>query len=297
VVPALVRVIALAPTDPAYEPYLVGSAAASIGKAKATDHLPALLALRGPKPVLQGVAEALGALGAEPGLTAEVSAAVRSRLGALMEDPSADVRRASRAAAKAFAMEGVPEREPGAQNDWEGLPRPKAPLLGVELGGTGPRLTEGEILRLADAIREQRVRVVLATTAGAFTVEVDAEAAPADAVGFVLAAHGGTYDGTRWHRVVPNFVIQGGDPYGHGGGACGYAMPDEITDHRFVRGALGMPKDAPRDTGGCQLFFMHTAYRPLDGRYSCYGRVVAGMDAVDKIRVGDRIVSTRLAVP
>jgi cyclophilin family peptidyl-prolyl cis-trans isomerase len=55
-----------------------------------------------------------------------------------------------------------------------------------------------------------------------------------------------------------------------------------------------MPKDAIRDTGGCQLFFMHSPYRPLDGRYSCYGRVVSGMETVDAIRVGDRILEARL---
>ena len=59
---------------------------------------------------------------------------------------------------------------------------------------------------------------------------------------------------------------------------------------RFVRGALGMPKGSIRDTGGCQLFVMHSDYRPLDGRYTCYGRVTDGMDTVDKIRVGDRIL-------
>ncbi|TVL96741.1 MAG: peptidylprolyl isomerase, partial [Candidatus Brocadia sp. WS118] len=121
-------------------------------------------------------------------------------------------------------------------------------------------------------------------------------AAPVHSVALLLAAQAGIYDGTRWHRVVANFVIQGGDPHGHGAGDAGYSLPDEITTLRFVRGALGMPK-GPKDTGGCQVFVMHSAYRPLDGRYTCYGRVVAGLEAVDRIRVGDRILRARIALP
>jgi len=91
-------------------------------------------------------------------------------------------------------------------------------------------------------------------------------------------------------------VIQGGDPHGTGNGDAGWSLPDEITRGRFVRGALGMPKGMIRDTGGCQLFVMHSDYRPLDGRYTCYGKVVDGMDTVDRIRVGDRTVKVGMVV-
>ncbi len=72
-------------------------------------------------------------------------------------------------------------------------------------------------------------------------------------------------------------------------------MPDEINTNPYVRGALGMPKSV-KDDGGCQLFFMHTAYHPLDERYTCYGMVQSGMDAVDRIRVGDFITNAYVVV-
>ena len=72
-------------------------------------------------------------------------------------------------------------------------------------------------------------------------------------------------------------------------------MPDEITRASYVRGALGMPKSR-KDDGGCQIFIMHTTYRPLDERYTCYGKVEGGMDAVDAIRVGDRITAARVVL-
>ena len=99
--------------------------------------------------------------------------------------------------------------------------------------------------------------------------------------------------GTRWHRVVPSFVIQGGDPHGHGAGDAGFHLPDEIGPLRFTRGMLGMPKSR-KDDGGCQLFFMHSANPRLDGNYTLYGRVVSGMDVVDEIRVGDLILDAKL---
>ncbi len=209
-------------------------------------------------------------------------------------DASAFVRQAVRKAVKDDASFELPE-DTKQPNDWMGLPRPKGKVLGMELPGDDPWLNEEEILTLADWIRAEAPQVAIQTTQGTFFVEVDVEAAPVHAVSFILAVSEGVYTDTRWHRVVPNFVIQGGDPHGHGSGGGGWTVPDEITRKRYVRGALGMPKSV-KDDGGCQLFFMHTAYRPLDERYSCYGHVTGGMDVVDKIRVGDRIVMARFVL-
>jgi cyclophilin family peptidyl-prolyl cis-trans isomerase len=206
------------------------------------------------------------------------------------------VRRAARAAAKDLGLEGVPAEDPRQPNDWRGLPRPKEPVLGLDLTAGGPWLTEAEILRLADRIAEIRPRLLFETDQGTFAVEVEPEVAPVHSVALVLAAVRGTYRDTRWHRVVPDFVIQGGDPQGHGAGDDGYSIPDEISPLRFLRGTLGMPKST-KDTGGCQVFFMHSACRPLDGRYTAYGRVVAGLEVVDRIRVGDRLLGVRIANP
>jgi cyclophilin family peptidyl-prolyl cis-trans isomerase len=169
-------------------------------------------------------------------------------------------------------------------------------VLGVALPGDSPYLTEREILELAAVIRDRRPEIVLDTTAGTMVLTVDAVRAPVHAVNLVLCALSGVYDGTPWHRVVPAFVIQGGDPRGDGSGDAGYSLPDEITPLPFVRGALGMPK-GDKDTGGCQLFVMHCAAPHLDGAYTCYGEVVRGLEVIDRIRVGDRILKATVEVP
>ena len=206
---------------------------------------------------------------------------------------SAWVRRAAR---KARGEDELPEHDDAKLevNDWKGLPRPTKPILGLDL--TEPQskyLTSEETLRLADWLAAKDARVEFKTSQGTFVVKLDPEAAPAHCVSLALAVTAGLYENTRWHRVVPNFVIQGGDPHGHGAGGGGWTVPDEITRRSYQRGALGMPK-SQKDDGGCQLFFMHTAYVPLDGRYTCYGEVASGMDTVDRIRVGDVIESARL---
>jgi cyclophilin family peptidyl-prolyl cis-trans isomerase/HEAT repeat protein len=215
-----------------------------------------------------------------------------------LHDPSPFVRLAAQEGVQGWPAPRKREvPEDPHPNDWKGLPRPKAPVLGLDLTKGGAWLTEEEILRLAAEITRQRPRFVVENRGlGAFTMEVDAEKAPIHAVNLLLCAAAHVYDGTPWHRVVPAFVIQGGDPRGDGSGNAGYSVPDEITDLPYVRGALGMPKNT-KDTGGCQLFVMHCAYPPLDRNYSCYGRVTSGMDVVDRIRVGDRIDTVRIEVP
>jgi cyclophilin family peptidyl-prolyl cis-trans isomerase/HEAT repeat protein len=236
----------------------------------------------------------LAKLDAAEGEVAErLKAAVRT---AAFHDEAFTARAAARDAMKALGMEDAPKEDPLQPNDWQGLPRPKEPILGVDLTkGTG-LLTEAEILRLADALAEQKPEFVVQSDVGAFRLAIDPSEAPVHAVSFLLCVASGVYDGTPWHRVVPSFVIQGGDPHGTGNGDAGWSLPDEIGRARFVRGALGMPKGAIRDTGGCQLFVMHSDYRPLDGRYTCYGKVVDGMDTVDKIRVGDRIQGVKMVL-
>lgn len=227
---------------------------------------------------------------------AEAKAKHETFLRAALDDENAWVREAARKAGAELKLADWPKRDTRQPNDWKGLPRPKTAVLGLALHeGEGAWLTSEEILSLADAIAASNVRVRFKTSQGAFAVRVDPDAAPAHSAALILAVHAGTYTNTRWHRVVPNFVIQGGDPHGHGAGNAGYTIPDEITRRRYVRGALGMPKST-KDDGGCQLFFMHTAYRPLDERYTCYGEITSGLDTVDRIRVGDTIVSAELVI-
>jgi peptidyl-prolyl cis-trans isomerase B (cyclophilin B) len=103
----------------------------------------------------------------------------------------------------------------------------------------------------------------------------------------------GLYDGSTWHRVVSDFVIQGGDPRGSGWGDAGFSLRDEINPLRFKRGAVGM-SNAGKDTGGCQLFITPVPAPHLDGRYTVFGRVTRGLDVVDRIEPGDRILKARV---
>jgi cyclophilin family peptidyl-prolyl cis-trans isomerase len=130
--------------------------------------------------------------------------------------------------------------------------------------------------------------VVLETEKGRIELSLAVAEAPIHAATFLDSVRHGLYDGTLWHRVVTGFVVQGGDPRGSGWGDGGISLRDEINRLPFERGTVGMPK-AGKDTGGCQLFIMYLPTPHLDGRYTVFGKVVSGMDVVDKLEPGDRI--------
>ena len=136
------------------------------------------------------------------------------------------------------------------------------------------------------------VRVDLVTKHGTMRIELLSEEAPVHVAAFLERVEAGFYDGLIWHRVVPNFVIQGGDPRGDGWGGDGETLRDEINTARYHRGAVGMPKTG-KDTGGCQLFVTHVPTPHLDGNYTIFGRVVSGLEVIDAVEVGDEIVSIR----
>lgn len=131
--------------------------------------------------------------------------------------------------------------------------------------------------------------VVIETDKGTLRLRCLAEQAPIHVGSFVKLVEQGHYDDLPWHRVVPNFVIQGGDPRGDGWGGAGYLLRDEINRVRYERGTVGMPK-AGKDTGGGQLFITHVPTPHLDGNYSVFARVTSGIEIVDRIEVGDRIL-------
>jgi len=247
--------------------------------------------------VSQGVAGAFGQLAKDEacpdGLRAYAENWLRHMVG--NEKASTWTRLAAREAAIALGMEDIPDEADLPANDWKGLPRPKGPVLGLDLSGECDWLNEFEILTLADRITELNPTIEFDTTAGKIALKLLPEAAPVHAASLVLSVHQGLYRNTRWHRVVPSFVIQGGDPHGHGAGDAGFTIPDEISPWRFVRGTLGMPKSR-KDDGGCQLFIMHSEYGRLDGNYTLYGLVTEGMDTVDRIRVGDRILDAKIVM-
>ena len=123
----------------------------------------------------------------------------------------------------------------------------------------------------------------LHTNHGPITVELFDEDAPKTVENFRKLASDGFYDGLIFHRVIPDFMIQGGDPQGTGTGGPGYEFEDEINDHKIVRGTLAMANAGP-NTNGSQFFIVTAQATPhLDGRHTAFGRVTSGMEAVDKI--------------
>jgi peptidyl-prolyl cis-trans isomerase B (cyclophilin B) len=131
------------------------------------------------------------------------------------------------------------------------------------------------------------------TSQGAIELELFDEDAPQTVANFRKLAGENFYDGVIFHRVIPDFMIQGGCPEGTGTGGPGYTFEDEINQHKVVRGALAMANAGP-NTNGSQFFIVTTDAAPwLDGKHTVFGRVTAGMDTVDAIETlptdgGDR---------
>ena len=125
--------------------------------------------------------------------------------------------------------------------------------------------------------------MTMTTNHGDIVLELFDEDAPETVANFRRLAEKGFYDGLIFHRVIPDFMIQGGCPEGTGTGGPGYTFKDEINDHKIVKGALAMANAGP-NTNGSQFFIVTTAAAPwLDGKHTVFGEVSEGMDVVDKI--------------
>jgi cyclophilin family peptidyl-prolyl cis-trans isomerase/HEAT repeat protein len=131
-------------------------------------------------------------------------------------------------------------------------------------------------------------RAILHTRHGKIEIHLNVIEAPLTSASFMDLARRGFYDGLTFHRVVPGFVIQGGDPRGDGNGGPGYTLRCEIGQRPYGRGTVGMALSG-KDTGGSQFFITHTPTPHLDGGYTVFGWVADGMDVVDRIRPGDTI--------
>lgn len=132
------------------------------------------------------------------------------------------------------------------------------------------------------------------TSRGSFTVRLAGETAPLTAMNFVTLAKRNYFDGIVIHRVVPNFVVQDGDPTGTGNGGPGYEIRDEINPLEYREGTVGMALSGP-DTGGSQWFVTHAPQPHLDGIYTVFGQVISGQDVVERLEQGDRIKRAILA--
>ena len=127
------------------------------------------------------------------------------------------------------------------------------------------------------------MQAIIQTNHGPIHVELFPEDAPKTVNNFVKLVNDGFYDRVIFHRVIPDFMIQGGDPTGTGSGGPGYSFEDEFNDHKVERGALAMANAGP-NTNGSQFFIVTTEAAPwLDGKHTVFGRVTDGMDVVDTI--------------
>jgi cyclophilin family peptidyl-prolyl cis-trans isomerase len=131
--------------------------------------------------------------------------------------------------------------------------------------------------------REKNPIVVVETSLGTIELELFWDKTPKTAENFLRLTISGFYDSLTFHRIVPNFVIQGGDPLGTGTGGPGYTIDFEEADTKHLRGSLGMARSQDPNSGGSQFYICLKPLPNLDGDYVVFGKVVKGMDVVDKI--------------
>lgn len=217
-------------------------------------------------------------------------------------DSDNDAIRAAVAALGALAEEGVPVQNSFFRR-FERSPDPivrrevRDALGPGEWGDIFPVETERDLEYYENIVRTYIAphlagaplpRAIIHTAGGDITIELAAPDAPLTVANFITLAERGYFNGFRWHRVVPNFVLQDGDPRGDGSGGPGYSIRDEFNQIRYLRGTVGMALDGP-DTGGSQYFIAHAPQPHLDGNYTVFGRVVEGMEIADAIVQDDAI--------
>jgi len=137
-----------------------------------------------------------------------------------------------------------------------------------------------------DGIPEGRHVRLCMRELGEIVIELLPEAAPNTVANFKKLVADGFYDGLTFHRVIPGFVAQGGDPKGDGTGGPGYHVKAEFNEHKHVRGTVAMARAADPDSAGSQFYICYAPQPHLDGSYTVFGKVVQGMEVVDQIRPG-----------
>lgn len=243
----------------------------------------------------------LDRLAAAPGVPLEPLVAA---LEAARGDRANDARLAAIRALAARAAVAAAERERALAvleahaRDADYLVRREAAAALAGLGATRPEVgaidTGHGLEWYREALDQTRERPVieLETERGALRLRLECPEAPLTCLSFRQLAAQGFFDGLPFHRVVPDFVVQGGDPRGDGNGGPGYVLRDEINRLRYRRGAVGMALSGP-DTGGSQFLFALSPQPHLDGGYTLFATLVGGDGVLDELRQGDRILRTR----
>ena len=137
--------------------------------------------------------------------------------------------------------------------------------------------------------KDKEYTATIETGKGTLELELFAKDVPVTVNNFVFLVREGFYDNTTFHRVIPDFMAQGGDPTGTGTGDPGYRFNDEFTDHTHVTGALSMANSGP-NTNGCQFFITYAPQPHLDGRHSVFGQLVKGMEVLKALKNGDSLL-------
>jgi peptidylprolyl isomerase/peptidyl-prolyl cis-trans isomerase B (cyclophilin B) len=139
--------------------------------------------------------------------------------------------------------------------------------------------------------------VIVMEKGGEVRIELYPQDAPKTVESFIALSKKGFYDGLTFHRIVPGFVAQGGDPKGDGTGGPGYTLKAEFNARKHVRGTVAMARSQSPDSAGSQFYICFAAHPHLDRQYTVFGQVVSGMEVVDQIRQGDRMKTIRIEEP
>jgi peptidyl-prolyl cis-trans isomerase B (cyclophilin B) len=136
--------------------------------------------------------------------------------------------------------------------------------------------------------------VITLEKGGEIRIEFYPEDAPKTVENFVTLAKKGFYNGLKFHRVVPDFVVQGGCPKGDGTGGPGYQIKAEFNKQKHVRGTVAMARSQHPDSAGSQFYICYGTTPHLDGQYTVFGKVVQGVENIDKIKQGDKMTSVAI---
>jgi cyclophilin family peptidyl-prolyl cis-trans isomerase len=188
-------------------------------------------------------------------------------------------------------LPGIPTSLENARARHKDQVLPYTSAFGTKLGQV---LNTDADYRRALSRKNGTIKAVINTQVGAFAIDLLPEDAPLTVDNFVKLARSGYFNGVEVHRVVPNFVMQDGDPRGDGNGGPGWSIRCEINMVPYERGAVGMARSG-KDTGGSQWFVTHSPQPHLDGGYTVFGRVnETDMSVVDNIKRGDKIISVKI---
>ena len=164
---------------------------------------------------------------------------------------------------------------------------PTLALSQIALGQTSTAPTASTKIKTTEAPKA----TITMENGGKIEIEFFPEVAPKHVKNFITLANKGFYNGLTFHRVIPGFMAQGGDPSGNGTGGPGYSVPAEFNNKPHLRGTLAMARSSDPDSAGSQFYICFAAQPSLDHNYTVFGQVTKGMEVVDNIKMGDKMKS------